>query len=240
MSNNPFTNNRFNFLDIDKKTISKKDKDKEKKNIVYESENNAFIKNPRRDNDRRDNDRRDNDRRDNDRRDTFKSKSKFREKDSKTPVEFIFQDEMFPDLVPSSNEYIENVSTNFKDTLNTVTIEDEFTGLKPGWIEIYKDKETKQMLITHAEITSYRIKINQLKYFENSPNYIMDKAINFVIANRNKYINYYDNMYGEGEYENKFVMPAIYGPEYDTEEEDCESYSESYDETEHSDVYDDY
>jgi len=211
MSNNPFTNNRFNFLGADV-PINKT----EKKQKNYESEKKTFT-------------------RDSDRRDNFKSK--FREKDSKKPIEFNFQDEMFPDLVPSSNKIIDNTSTNFKDTLNTAAIEEEFTGLKPGWIELYK--ESGKNVINHGALTSHEIRIKQLELLEDDPHYIMSKAIHFVMTNRNKYINEYDIMYGEGAYNEKFVMPEVYGPEYDTEEDEYETYSESYDDNDYSDVYDD-
>jgi hypothetical protein len=227
MSNNPFTNNRFNFLDTEKKSGIPKEKEKKNNN---EFDKKMFL----RDNDRRDNDRRDNDRRDNDRRDKSNFKPKIREKDIDKPKEFILDDEMFPELVSTINKN-DNTSTNFKDMLNTEIIEEEFTGLKPGWIEIYKDKNTKEICYNNDLVTP-----DETDIIENDPNYIMNKAITFVLTNRNKYIIKYDEMYGEGAYYDKFVMDPVYGPEYDTEEEESEIYSDSYDEYEYSDVYDEF
>lgn len=223
MSNNPFTNNRFSFLSEDE-PINKT----EKKSNIYEPEKNSFTKPLRRDNDRRDANKH------------KKNANNFKSADK--PVEFTFDKEMFPDLISSNaNESnVDNTSTNFKDTLNTAVIEEEFTGLKPGWIEIYKNSESKQNIINHGDLTPHEIRMNKLTLIEDDPNYIMNRAIHFVMYNREKYITEYDDMYGEGAYYDKYVMPPVYGPEYDTEEEEVETYSDSYDDTEYSDNYDEY
>jgi hypothetical protein len=234
MSINPFTNNRFNFLDNDKKSALSKEKNK----FNYEENNNSFIKPSRRDNDRRDNDRRDNDRRDNDRRSNFKSTNK--ENKSKQPLEFVLDEEMFPDLVPVNNKEINAESTKFKDMLNTEVIEEEFKGLKPGWIEFYKDKSTKQIIVNTGSLTPHEIRMNEKTLIEEDPNYIMNKTINFVLYNRQKTIREYDDINGEGTFYERFVMFPVYGPEYDTDEEESETQSDSYDDYDYSDINEEY
>ena len=217
--NNPFTNNRFKSLDSESKPVLQK----EKKNNVYDIDKNSFIKPYRRDNDRRDNDR--------NRRNNFTSINK--EKEVSKQAEFILEDEMFPDLVSTIDKAETKTSTKFMDMLNTASIEEEFTGLKPGWIEICKNKETKGL-------TPYEIRMNQISLIEDNPNYIMNKAIEFVLNNREKHIQLYEDINGEGTFYERFVMSPIYGPEYDTDEEEIESHSDSYDDYEYSDVYDEY
>jgi hypothetical protein len=233
MSANVFKNDRFNFSDNEMKPNASKERDKSN-NVynVYNADTNSFIKSSKRDNDRRDNDRRDNDR-----RNQTKSSFKGNEPPKSSTKEFKFIDELFPELIASTNEREDNTSTKFKDTLNTTVVEEEFTGLKPGWMEMYKSDG--KIAINYGDLTPNEIRRNELNAIEENPSFIMNKTINFVMRNREKHIYYYDLLNGDGSYNEKYVMSPVYGPEYDTEEEESDYHSDSYDDNECPELYDD-
>jgi hypothetical protein len=67
------------------------------------------------------------------------------------------------------------------------------------------------------------------KQQEDDPNYIMFKVVEAMKKSWDLYEREYDAINGEGAYAEKFRLPPVYGPEYDTETEEDES---EYDEDE--------
>jgi hypothetical protein len=232
MSNNPFlkskesnkSNNRFNFLDDDDSKSSFKETNKSKrKNIEYESSQNSFTQ-PSRPTDRdRDRDSyRNNNRRNND--------YKPRPREPSPPPVIVNLDasnsNLFPELAPiKENTTIVKASTNFKDILTNI-IEDEKpkdNPIPPGWARLSLNKN-RQTVIEYGPKTAWMIKQEQKEQFEkeqeDDPNYIMFHAIESMKKNWERYEREYDELHGEGAYAERFRLPPVYGPEYDTESEE--------------------
>jgi hypothetical protein len=256
------TNNRFQFLD--EETEKGNEKKKDKKPVQYDSSNNSFMKpvtsnrpvysdrNDRNDkndmsnrNDRNDrSDRNDmnnrSDRNDmsnrNDRRDNhFKNSSNdFNKSNIPKAKEFIFSEDLFPDLIPPTNEKsIENTTSKFKDILNTEIDESlaiQKNIIQPGWIEI--SRINGKNIVKNNELTPYEIKMKKINELTNNPNYIMNTVITTMNKNRDKHIQCYDSIHGEGSYEELFVLLPVYDEEYEDdnsyyeEESDSEIYEE--------------
>ena len=235
MSNNPFlkSNNRFQFLDdpIDNNhTI--KDKNPA---IPYVSSEKSFAKSSNGRDERRDerrDDRRD-DRRDerrDDRRDDRKPNNNFRnrrepEKIKIKQVEINVETEYFPDLVPNKKDTDKKESTKFKDILTTQIEEivNDGNNIRPGWVEISRTKTTNK---TIYNIGPYNF---QRQNPEKTPNYIMSKAIESMKYNWDKRKAEYDSINGEGAYDEKYILPPVYGPEYDSYDDDSyDDESDSY------------
>ena len=218
-SKEPHKSNRFNFLDSEEpnKKLHIKDKDK-KNNHQYDSFNNSFTKPSSKDkytNNNRHNERK-NDR--NQREYPPKnSNNQFREETIAPTTEFTVSDELFPSLnpiiVPSNN-----ISTNFKDALNHETeigVTEDIT-LRSGWIQISKvDNKT---VINQANIGPYDIKMQQIQELQEDPNYIMNRIINVMQKKWIKYKIDYNNIYGEGAYDDLHYLSPVYDSEYDSDE----------------------
>ena len=64
----------------------------------------------------------------------------------------------------------------------------------------------------------------------------MNKAIEIIQERWNKYKEEYDELNGEGSYDEKYSLSPVYGPEYDTEYENEDAVDDEYNYT----SYDDY
>lgn len=251
MSNNPFLkskqeSNRFHFLDSEtpKKELPVKDK---KPNYNYESSNNSFIKSSndrppsrqqisreqtfreqtsREQTSREQNKPSYNNSRPNS-KDNFKKESNnyFRKMvQTSQPDAFTITDELFPSLTPISTLSKDN-STDFKNALkhqNTTIVTEDIT-LKPGWIQI--SRENNQIIINQEKLGPYEIKMQNIQMLHEDPNYIMNKAIDSMEKNWLKYKINYDNIYGEGAYDDLHYLSPVYDSDYDSDE--CESLSEN-------------
>ena len=214
MSNNPFskskeTNNRFNFLQPIETHLKK-----EKKNIsTYNSKDNSFTKELNRRDDRRDDRRSHN---------SFKNSSYSKKEESK-PI-FDFTNENFPELISEKIDTIQQSKTliNFKDVLNTQIkqeIIDEKDIINPGWVQITKSKINNKIILKHGIPTEYGVQLKKQEELENDLNYNMNRGIEKMKYRWEKYKSDYDNMNGEGAYDEKYTLPPVYGSEYDTEDE---------------------
>ena len=232
MSNNPFLkskesnknkyNTRFNSLDSDdenKKSMSNNNK----KQSQYDSSNNSFTKPfSSRDHNSRDRNRRDNNRMDNNRRDRD-NESKLPEQNKNNHLD-LNNVELFPIMNSRDiDKYVEisnsNISsTNFKDILNNVIKDDtEFIEkIKPGWVEISRSriKGNNKNIFTYGEPTPY---FKRLEKMENDLHYTMNKAIIKMSQNWYNYKEDYDELNGQGEYEEMFGLSPVYGPEYESD-----------------------
>jgi hypothetical protein len=235
MSNNPFLKpkesiNRFNFLDdADTKKSSFKESSSKsnRKNIDYDSSQNAFTQ-PSRPKDRdRDRDRdRDSHRNNNRRNNDYKS----RPREPSPPPVIVELDatdtNLFPELTPINENNIIKSSTNFKEILTTV-VEDEnpkVNIIPAGWAKL--TPINGKTVIEYGQKTAWMIKREKREeiqtQLEEDPNYIMFQAIEQMKHNLDLYERNYDSIHGEGAYAEKFRLYPVYGPEYDTESEEEE------------------
>jgi hypothetical protein len=219
---NPFTNNRFHFLDEDNITNEKfKSVKKEKKTDLYDSSNNSFTKekNPTHSQTRNYNYNR------NSSYNSFNSFNKnYKSPDKVKEVKIFNIEEIdFPEMENNIiSHQTSSVNVNFKDALNkqneiVLRTEIEQNNVKPGFIEI--SRINNKTVFKEGPLTSYMIEQNEKEVYENNPYYIMNKAICIMSKNWDRYMNEYDSIHGEGAYEEMFVLSPVYGPEYDTEEE---------------------
>ena len=225
MSNNPFLqskeqSNRFHFLDSEKpkKELPVKDK---KNSYKYESSNNSFTKlestkpasnKPTKSSNPRPNSK-----------DDFKKETHvnhFREIAQTTESnEFIVTDELFPSLTPISTTS-KNNSTNFKDALNQqneIIVKEDIT-LKPGWVQI--SRVNNKTVISQEKPGPYDIKMQQIQTLQEDPKYIMNKTIESMQTIWLKYKINYDNIYGEGAYDDLHYLSPVYDLDDDSDEYD--------------------
>jgi hypothetical protein len=212
-SNNK-SNNRFQFLEPDENPLKK-----EKKIISkYDSTDNSFTKSF-------------------DRRDNYRNGQ---------PIKAIVIDitsEYFPDLIPIKNEPSPEIQQskqyiNFKDIVNTKIQEeiiDETKIINHGWVRISKSKTNNEIIWKYGPPTEFEIKLQKQEKVENNINYCMNKAIEIIQDRWNKYKEEYDELNGEGSYDEKYSLSPVYGSEYDTEYENEDAVDDEYNYTYYDD-----
>ena len=217
MSNNPFLqskkqNNfdRFNFLDSEEPNKKSYIKDKKNNYPYSSSNNNSFTKSSAKNNERKQIEH------------TTNNKNHFREITTIPTTEFTITDELFPLLTPIVAPS-KNKITNFKDALNQHNehIVDEDITLRPGWVQI--SKINNKIVINQANIGPYDIKMQQmqqLQQLQEDPNYIMNQIMSLTHNIWLKHKTIYDNIHGEGAYDDLYYLPPVYDSDYDT---DCDS-----------------
>ena len=215
-------NTRFQFLD--KEDISTDTTKKEKIISTYDSSSNSFTKSTNNFERPRNVECANNfERPRNTRRDDNRSSSNFKPKESVKVPEIILTPELFPELIPNSNNSSDNVSnaTNFKDILNT-KIEPEIDPnrnlVTPGFVEI--TVVNNKFIMKHGPPTRSEIKMNARLERENNINFCMNNVIVALATQWTKYKEDYDNLNGDGSYDELYCLPPVYGPEYDIEEEE--------------------
>ena len=97
--------------------------------------------------------------------------------------------------------------------------------IKPGWMSIQYDKNTRKTIIRNGEKTKWRIEYEKTEKERNSLHYRMNTAVENMNKNHRQYIEYYNDVYGEGAYEDKFIYESESSDEEDISEneEDCDS-----------------
>jgi len=220
MSKNPFTttNNRFKFLDEDEndKASMFRPVKKEKKSEVYESSNNSFTK-------EREKSSFNNYKRNNSSNRINKEANIVKE----TQI-FNIEEIEFPEIVSNTKTSETSSIFNFKDALKkqNETLKNDLNEnkIKPGWIEL--SLENKKIVSKEGPFTPYLLRQLEIEEYEETPHYIMNKACIEMNKNRVRYIEEYNSIHGDGAFEEKYILPPVYGPEYDTEDdltESCES-----------------
>jgi hypothetical protein len=245
MSNNPFlkskqskescklVNNRFSSLQDDENSSFKESSNKScnlvnRKSIEYEASQNSFTQasKPHRDRDRD---------RDRDRNSGFNHHNNFntrtRQREPSPPPKGPDANDLnvFPELIPikensSSSASLVEPSTKFKDILKNV-IEEEVKPkndvIPPGWARL--TLVNRKTVIEYGEPTKWMIKQQKQEELEKQqdedPNYIMFHAIESMKKNWDRYEREYNEIHGEGAYDERFRLPPVYGPDYDTESE---------------------
>jgi len=231
MRKNPFlksTNDRFQILnqDQDLETNQEFRQKKDRKPTSYDASNNSFTREPNKQN--------------NTTR-FYNREYGFRKPEIIKPQpikEFDISTEMFPEIhgINNKQETVVEPSSNktqFKDIISNINHDNSFeeikNNIKPGWVEI--SRVNGKTIFKEGPLTPYLIHLQEQEELENEPNYIMNKAITQMIINRNRYIQEYNFFHGEGAYEEMYILPPVYGSEYDTEDddEDTNSSDEYYD-----------
>jgi len=149
--------------------------------------------------------------------------------DNKVEPEHIFslENDLFPSLQTNINNENINITSSFdfKTALETevITEKDKKKEVKPGCVEISKGMNGK-IEYNYGKHTSTIKSIDEeeTNYYNNNINQIMVKAIDNMKDNWSKYKKNYDEIYGEGAYNEMYYLSPIYGSEYsdsETEEE---------------------
>jgi len=233
MTNNPFLkskesnkpeNSRFCFLDDEDSNNKPAFKEpSNRKHTQYEVSQNSFTQsfkpNIDRDQSYRFNNRR---------QDNFRG---FKHREPSPPPHIpieINNIDMFPELCTKKENTVGNeVSTNFKDILTNIIedIKSTVNTVPPGWTRM--SLLNGKTIVEHGPPTPWMIKQQQkeqlAKQQHEDPTYIMIKVIEAMKKNWDRYEREYDELHGEGTYSERFILPPVYGPEYDTETEidDC-------------------
>lgn len=130
--------------------------------------------------------------------------------------EFIITDELFPTLTPIM--ITDNKINNFKDALNQETIEIiNSNKITKGWIEIFK---VDNKLVYNNE------RYNNERYNQHfTESNIMDKFVSMMQKKYEKHRTNYDDINGDGAY-NETFLTITYDSDSDTEEDEDSSVTE--------------
>jgi hypothetical protein len=149
------------------------------------------------------------------------------------PKEYSIKQEDFPNLFGSSeltreqytsnNNKIEYAKIAVKEiqTINP-NYDDIFGVLEPGLLYLKYDKENRKIIRREGPKTEYAVKMEQKMRMENDLTYRMNQAIKEIDIRRQKYIEYYEYMNGEGSYEEfyKIQQNTIEDSDDDDDDED--------------------
>ena len=206
-------NNRFNILNNEQNNIS--DKKKEKKVTQYESINNSFNNSFTKVNNKY-----------NSSKHIINSKLDNSKLDNSKNIEFLSSQELFPELILKINDLKtdnndEKKSDNYKNAINLQVEESKNINqnkINPGWTQI--KIVNGKIIMTNGPKSTYDIKKEKETIVKNSPHFIMNKSINLMQKNWDMYRRYYDNLYGEGSYNETFISYPIYDSDYDTDSDE--------------------
>jgi len=137
--------------------------------------------------------------------------------------DFIITDELFPTLTPII--VTDSKVNNFKDALNKPSEIIETNKITKGWIEIFK--VDNKIVYNNENYKTPFIEAN-----------IMDKFVSIMQQKYEKYITDYDDINGEGAY-NETFLTITYESDSDTEDEDSLSISVTEDEDDYDYYIDD-
>jgi len=169
---------------------------------------------------------------------------RYRDTDNvKKEKKYNYQENDFPDLVPSKKvfiEYDQNLDTNYATIAaisnETIIISNDVT-VPPGWIQYTKDKNKYGFTVKYGDKTKTQILQEQKDKLKSNPGYIYNNMIATLVGNWSRYKLNYDNIHGEGSYDQIYYTEPIYSSEdfnsdVESDHETCDSYDEyaSYDE----------
>ena len=204
MSNNPFlkqknTNNRFNNLISDTQSVSSNNtflQKKQKNNDVVKPDTKVSKKQTH--------------------MDVVKPDTKV---SNKKQTVFVLEDE-FPLLCESHTTLIEN-SLKFTDAVNTVIAEEivEEAKVLPKWVSYSRQNGTTIVYTGSYILEKLKLEKEQ-QILENSPNVLMNHVVDKLQKKWEKFKVEYDLIHGDGSYDNLYILPPVYGQEYDLDDED--------------------
>jgi hypothetical protein len=138
---------------------------------------------------------------------------------NKKQTVFVLEDE-FPLLCESQTTLIEN-NLKFTDAVNTVIEEEivEEAKVLPKWVSYSRQNGTTIVYEGSYILEKLRLEKEQ-QYLENSPNVLMKNVIDKLQKKWEKFKVEHDLIYGYGSYADMYILPPVYGPEYELDEED--------------------
>ena len=163
--------------------------------------------------------------------------NKFVFNDVKIEKKYNYQENDFPDLVPSKKVFIENdqnVDTNYATiaaTSNDIIIVTNEVTVPQGWIQYTKDKNKYGFTVKYGDKTRSQILQEHKDKLKSNPTYIHNQMIATLVGNWSRYKLNYDDLHGEGAYDQIYYTEPIYSLEdfYSDVESDNDTY-DSYDE----------
>jgi hypothetical protein len=197
MSNNPFlkqknTNNRFNNLITEKPVVSSK-------NTFLSKKQEELIPNVIKNSN------------------TTVSNSSV---SNKKKTVFVLEEE-FPLLCETHASHMTNENTfKFTDAVNTVIEEivaEEV--VRPKWVSYARQNGTT---IVHqgTHVLEKLKRYNEQQLLENSPNTLMKNVVDKLEKKWEKFRVDYDLIHGEGTYNQTYILPPVYGQEYELDDEE--------------------
>ena len=219
MSNNPFlkqqkTNNRFNNL------ISDNPVESSKNTFLPKRQPNVDVIKP--------------DTKTSDTKTTISNKNK-----NKKGV--IFEEE-FPLLCETHASLMTNENTfKFTDAVNTVIAEEiiEEAKVLPKWVS-YSRQNGTTIVYQGSYVLEKLKKCKEQEILDNSPNTLMKHITEKMQKKWEKFRIDYDSIHGDGSYVQEYILPPVYGPEYELDDDDYyddNSSNEHFDTNEHFDEY---
>ena len=158
----------------------------------------------------------------------YSNNSKIYEK-KKEPIEFKFDNNLFPDLINECVNKPIKTENNlcFKEAIHFVKKDEpmEQNNIRPGCVEL--SFSNRKIVSNRGPLSASELKYKQQCIMENDPIYIMHTAVENMQINWERNRKLYDMIAGEGAYERDFVSPPVYGPEYDSESDSEDNYEDS-------------
>jgi len=169
---------------------------------------------------------------------------RYRDTDNiKKEKKYNYQENDFPDLVSSKKviiENVQNVDTKYATiaaTLNdTIMVSNEVT-VPPGCIQYTKHKDKYCFIVKYGDKTRSQILQEQKDKLKSNPTYIHNRMIATLVDNWSRYKLNYDEIHGEGSYDELYYTESIYSSEdfcsdVESDRDTYDSYDEyaSYDE----------
>ena len=157
---------------------------------------------------------------------TNKSNNNKHNQNQNQNVSFNMEQQYFPVLVNSTPENTKTSTTNSNSNIQSFAemaslpkiVETVIEEVPPGKLSIQYDKKTRTIKSIYGEKTPEFILYENREKIKNSVHYRMNKAIYQINKNQEKRIQYYDDVHGEGAYEEMF-QKYMYEFEDDEEEE---------------------
>ena len=176
--------------------------------------------------------------RDRDRDSNYRKKNdfnKFKNRNSLPvpPVIYIHSDKDFPDLVFKNDDttFVDTI-TDFKQILSNKDVhKPKPIRLPPGWVTLTMNHNTAVYENVHQDLQKEKEKEKEKekdkekekekdKDKEKDIHDSMNTFINSMREIWDKYENEYDEINGEGSYDEKFRLDPVYGSEYDSESDE--------------------
>ncbi len=138
-----------------------------------------------------------------------------------TKKQFVLEEE-FPLLCETQSSPTTSENTcKFKDAVNMVIPEEIIEEVKvlPKWVSYSRQNGTT--IINQGSYILEKIKKeHEQQILDNSPNTLMKHITDKLQKNWEQFRIDYDLIYGEGSYNQEYILPPVYGPEYENDDDD--------------------
>ena len=135
---------------------------------------------------------------------------------SKNKKGVIFEEE-FPLLCEAHDSLMTDENAfKFTDAVNTVIAEEikEEEKVLPKWVSYSIQNGTT--IVYHGSYVLEKLRLEkEKKLLENTPNTLMKTVTDKLQKNWEKFRVDYDLIHGDGSYNQEYILPPIYGPEYE-------------------------